>query len=409
MKSFFSADFFAGNRQKLLASSSAELIVVTANGLLQRSQDTAFLFRQDSYFWYLCGLNDPDLILVLQPNEKKEFIILPEKSEYQAIFDGVTEPSVYAKTSGITDILAHYDGWERLAGLAKKAKTVHILGAPAARIDQQGMYTNPARQFVKNELLAQAENAVFEDIRPAIMQLRQVKQAPELAALQAAIDITVASFAETQPLLDGMTHEYEFEAAMTAGFRKRGAYGHAYEPIVAGGKHACILHNISNNKKLKTGNVLLCDIGAEVEWYAADITRTYFYKAKPTDRQRAVYDAVLAVQDMAIAMLKPGVSLKAYEEAVSLEMSHHLKRLGLITRADRESVKYYFPHATSHFLGLDVHDVADYERLLEPGMVLTVEPGIYIAEEGIGIRTEDDILITEKGNTVLSKALQSGL
>jgi Xaa-Pro aminopeptidase len=172
---------------------------------------------------------------------------------------------------------------------------------------------------------------------------------------------------------------------------------------VAGGKNACTLHNVSNTAPLNSGELVVCDVGAEVSHYAADITRTVCV-GKPSARQKAIYAAVLDVQAYALTLLKPGANLKKYEQQVAKRMGEELKNLGLVKRADKKSVRKYFPHATSHFLGLNVHDVGDYQVPLEPGMVLTCEPGIYIPEEGIGVRLEDDVLITKSGNKVLSAA-----
>jgi Xaa-Pro aminopeptidase len=241
------------------------------------------------------------------------------------------------------------------------------------------------------------------DIRPELARLRMIKQKPELEALQKAIDITSESLNDALKVRKRYTQEYELEAAITHGFRFRGAQGHSFEPIVAGGRNACTLHNVKNESPLKRDELVVCDVGAEVEHYAADITRTVCF-GKPTARQQAVYEAVLSVQEYALGLLKPGTNLKKYEEKVAKRMGTELKSLGLIKKLDHDQIRHYFPHATSHFLGLNVHDVGDYQLPLEEGMVLTCEPGIYIPEEGIGVRLEDDVLITKTGNKVLSAA-----
>jgi Xaa-Pro aminopeptidase len=161
------------------------------------------------------------------------------------------------------------------------------------------------------------------------------------------------------------------------------------------------LHNVANNAKLLSGELIVCDVGAEVSHYAADLTRTVV-RGKPTDRQMAVYEAVLASQQYALSLLKPGIKLRTYEHKVARFVGQQLKSLGLIKTLDHDSIRKYFPHATSHFMGLNVHDVGDYEKPLQPGVVITCEPGIYIPEEGIGVRLEDDILITADGHNVMS-------
>jgi Xaa-Pro aminopeptidase len=227
-----------------------------------------------------------------------------------------------------------------------------------------------------------------------------------LQAIQQAIDVTIDTLREiTRPsALAKYAHEYEIEADLTRGFRKRGASGHSFEPIVAGGERACILHNVANNGELSSDELLLLDVGAEVNHYAADITRTISIVA-PSRRQQAVYDAVLEVQEFAFSLLKPGAFMKENEQKIEHFMGEKLRELGLIKTIEHDEVRKFYPHATSHFLGLNVHDVGDYTKPLEPGMVLTVEPGVYIPEENIGIRIEDDVLITAEGYEVLTARL----
>jgi Xaa-Pro aminopeptidase len=233
-----------------------------------------------------------------------------------------------------------------------------------------------------------------------------VKQPPEVAAIRHAIDITVDTMIETfvPDRLQQFGHEYELEAALTQGFRSRGARGHAFDPIVAGGKHAATIHNLKNDAPLKAHELIVVDVGAEASHYDADITRTVAF-GTPTSRQQAVYDAVLEVQKLAFGRLKPGLTIKESEQQVEQDMGVVLKQLGLITGNDRASIRTYYPHACSHSLGLDPHDAADYSLPLAPGMVITVEPGIYIPEEGIGVRLEDDVLVTDSGIAILSDRL----
>jgi Xaa-Pro aminopeptidase len=202
--------------------------------------------------------------------------------------------------------------------------------------------------------------------------------------------------------------EYEIEADLTRGFRRRGAMGHAFEPIVAGGERACTLHNVANNGQLSSDELLLLDVGAEVRHYAADITRTYSI-GTPSRRQQAVFDAVLEVQQFAFSLLKPGALLKENEQQIEQFMGEKLRELGLIKNIEHDEVRKFYPHSTSHFLGLNVHDIGDYSRPLEPGMVLTVEPGMYIPDEKIGVRIEDDVLITDDGYEILTDRLPRSL
>lgn len=402
MESKFSAEFFVNNRRRLreLFTGTAP-IVLTAHGQLQKSADTTFPFRQDSNFWYLTGLDEPDLIYVF--DKDKEYLILPQRSHAQNVFDGHHDAAKFAGISGISEILDNEAGWKRLGSRLGKVKHIATLAAAPAYIDQIGLYTNPARANLIERLTAIQPNAELLDLRNHLIRMRMVKQPQELAVMQAAIDTTVKTFKTAKRKLNKLSTEYELEALFTNEFRKQNM-PHGYEPIVASGMNACTLHYVQNSSKLDQKRLLLIDIGAEVSHYSADITRTYSLKP-PTKRQQAVHEAVIETQSYAFGLLKPGVTIKDYELKVHDFIGEKLRTLGLIKSISEESVRKYYPHATSHFLGLDVHDAADYDLPLEPGMVLTVEPGIYIPEESIGIRIEDDVLIAPKGSEVLSKKL----
>jgi Xaa-Pro aminopeptidase len=236
-----------------------------------------------------------------------------------------------------------------------------------------------------------------------------IKQPEELGALQHAIDITCETLQDIAAhKLGTATREYELEAALSYDFRAKGAHGHAFAPIVGAGIHSTTLHYLENEGPITANDLVVLDVGAEVEHYAADITRTVS-QTLITGRKAEVFKAVAAAQDYALDLLKPGTMPRDYELAVEEFIGTQLLQLGIIKDASREHVRRYFPHATSHFLGLDTHDVGDYQSPLPPGVVMTCEPGIYIPEEGIGIRLEDDVLITEHGNKVLSKACPQAL
>jgi len=405
MNNLFTADFFANNRAALrkLFTGTAP-IVITANGLLQRGGDSTYPFHQDANFWYLTGVSDPDILLVM--DKDKEYLIVPARDDSRQAFDGAIDDTALTRRSGIATIYDDGEGWRQLKNRLKRAKHVATLAAAPAYIEQHGMYTNPARarliQTIKNDY---AKLEVL-DLTQHLVQLRAIKQAPELAAIQRAIDITAETLAAvTDPeLLKTFGYEYELEAAISQGFRSRGASGHAFEPIVASGPRACTLHNIANNGQLVTGELVVMDVGAEVEHYAADISRTIAI-GEPSKRQQVVFDAVVDVQEYAMSLIKPGVIIKEYEQQVEQFMGEKLRTLGLIKTVDHSATRAYYPHATSHFMGLNVHDAGDYHAPLAPGMVLTVEPGIYIPEEGIGIRIEDNVVVTESGIEVLSQRL----
>ena len=406
MKSYFPADFFSGNRRRLreLFTGTAP-IVITGSALLQRNSDMAQPFRQDSSFWYLTGINEPEIVLVI--DKDKEYLIVPERTEVRNIFDGAIDNEKLSRRSGISEILDAKEGWQRLGTRLKRAKKVATLTAAVPYIDVYEFYVNPARAALIEKLQGYSTGLELVDIKEGLGKLRVVKQPEELKAIGSSIDLTVAALKQLPALLSKFSHEYEIEAYLFQAYRQKGARL-GYTPMVASGKNACVLHYDANDDPLSSGQLLLVDSGAEVEFYSADITRT-FPIGKPTKRQQEVHQAVQEVFKYALQGINPGVSIKENEKRVEQFMGQKLRQLGLIKTLTREDIRRYFPHATSHYLGLDLHDAGDYEAPLMPGMVLTVEPGIYIPEEGIGVRVEDNILITESGHRNLSASLPISL
>lgn len=406
MSEQFGSDFFVGNRERLrqLFTGTAP-IVLTANGLLQRASDEAYPFHQDRSFWYLTGITEPDILLVM--DKGKEYLIVPSRESVREAFDGAVDAQQLARISGIQTVLNDKEGWKQLETRLKKVQHIATLAANPAYMDAWGIYTNPARATTIKKMKDVNPSLEFLDLRQHLAKMRMVKQPAELAAIQAAIDVTVDTLKDvTRPsALAKYGYENELEADITRGFRRRRADGHAFEPIVAGGKRACTLHNVANNHPLASDELVVLDVGATVSGYAADITRTVSLNGKPSRRQEQVFAAVHEVQEHALGLLKPGIILKEYEKQIEQFMGEKLRELGLIKTISKETVRQYFPHATSHFLGLDVHDVGEYDHPLEPNMVLTVEPGIYISEESIGVRIEDDVLITADGCQILSGKL----
>ncbi len=320
------------------------------------------------------------------------------------MFDGTFNPEIFSKISGISEVLDQKNGWKRLGSRLKKAKHVATLAPLAAYVEVFGFYTNPARATLMSKIKEFNSDIEPLDLRQHLSVMRMVKQPVEIAAIRQAVDITIKSFNNVYKKLSKMNFEYEIEALLDYDFRKSGADGRAYKAIVASGQNACTLHYEANNQPLAKDKLVLIDAGAQVNRYAADISRT-FMRSTTSKRQRQVHDAVIEVQAFAYAHLKPGVSIRENEKTVEQYMGEKLRSLGLIKNIEREEIRKFFPHATSHFLGLDVHDAGDYDRPLEPGVVLTVEPGIYIPEEAIGVRIEDDVLVTENGIEILSKKL----
>jgi Xaa-Pro aminopeptidase len=397
----FQADFFIQNRAALRqAFPGTAPIILTANGLLQRNGDATFAFRQDSSFWYLTGIDEPDVVLVM--DKDKEYLIVPIREGSRAAFDGSVDVKAMAIKSGVETVLDEKNGWKQLESRLRKVQHVATLSASKSYISSHGLYSNPARKRLVSRLKAANSSLELLDLRPHITLLRQIKQPAEIKAIKTAIGVTEKALMVVKRKLDKYKYEYEIDGDITSHFLKSKAV-HAYQPIIAADKNACTLHYIDNKGPITASSLVLLDVGAEVENYAADITRSY--ALRPSKRQQQVAAAVLEVQEFAVSYLKPGVELRDYESKVEQFMGEKLRELGLIKTIEKDNVRHYYPHSTSHFLGLDVHDVGDYERPLEPGMVLTVEPGIYIPEEGIGIRIEDDVLITKSGLEILSKKL----
>lgn len=404
MQSLFNPDFFITNRTKLRESMGTDTpIVVTGNGVMQRGGDEPSPFYQDSNFWYLTGLNGADLTLVMTAQET--YVIVPQLSFVREAFDGAHDVQAYISRSGITTFLPERDGWKRLRNDLQQVAEVATLASPPLHIRSHGIYTLPYRRQLISRLKRMNAKLTIQDIRPQLAKLRCIKQPEELRALQRAIDVTTETLLEvTKPeSLQKMHHEYEMEAAISYGFRRRGTEGHGFAPIIGAGKHTTQLHYMDNEAAIEPDDLIVLDIGASTEHYAADISRTVS-QAPLTGRKAEVWSAVADVQDYALGLMKPGVLYPEYELAVEKYMGKQLVQLGLVSEANHENIRHYFPHATSHFLGLDVHDVGDYRAPWEPGMVLTCEPGIYIPEENIGVRLEDDVLITEAGHKVLSSA-----
>ncbi len=409
MESHFSTEFFVSNRARLreLFMGTAP-VVITANGQLQRSGDTTFPFQQDPNFWYLTGIDESDIVLVL--DKDKEYLIVPFREGVRAAFDGQLEAETLSRRSGIQTVLSQKDGWKQLNARLSRVKHVATIAAPPAYIDSLGFYANPARAALIRKLKKYSNDIELLDISEHLARLRMVKQPEEVKAIQSAIDITADSLRELMRPSNRAkyAYEYELEAELSRGFRKRGASGHAFDPIVAGGVNATTIHYLANNAPLASNELVVLDVGAEVEHYAADITRTYAL-GTPSRRQRQVFAAVQEVQAYALSLLKPGVVMAELEVAIEQYMGEKLRELGLIKIIDTESVRTYYPHAVSHHLGLNVHDVGERNRPLEPDMIITVEPGIYIPEEAIGVRIEDDVRITAEGIDILSRALPTSL
>lgn len=386
--------FFTGNRQSLVNVLGGELVVLAGWTSMQWHGDTAVPFRQDANFWCLAGIEQPDWRLVIDGRQGRSWLIAPETDAVHEIFDGSLDFAAAKNISGVDEVIDEKAGDQLLKDLAKKHQTVYTLGVPKY-LERAGFVPNPAPEVLKNEL-----KALFGSVRHChseLARLRAIKQPAEIKAMKQAASLTAEALELVKEKLPSFEYEYEVEAGITHHFRYHNAT-HAFEPIVAGGKNACTLHYTDNSCSLQAGELLLMDIGALINGYSADVTRT-FLVGEASDRQVAVHLAVQNAEKQIIQLLKPGLPLRSYQDQVDAIMKEALLSLGLMKNVkDEENYRRYFPHAISHGLGIDVHEsLGGYEEL-QPGMVLTVEPGVYIPEEGIGVRIEDSILITENGH-----------
>lgn len=396
-------DFFEGNRQALLDKlGHGALVVLTAYGEMQRGNDAAQPFEQEANFWYLTGIEAPDWWLILDGNSGSSWLVRPDVEEVQQIFDGSLDMKAAKSVSGVKHVITRDEALVKLRALTKTHSVVHTVDQSKLVREHTHFQLNHAAGELR-KLLERNFQKVTDCYRELAI-LRTIKQPEEIAAIEQAIKITNVALTEVHTRFQKYKAEYEIEADLTYAIRGAGAAGHAYSPIVAAGQNACTLHYSANNDQLKKKQLVLIDVGARVQGYAADISRTYAF-GQPTKRQKLVHAAVQDAHSACIALLKPGLRFDEYHTSVEAFMTKAVESLGFAT----EDLHTYFPHAVGHGLGVDVHDtLAGYEAF-EAGMVVTVEPGIYIAEEGIGVRIEDDILITASGHRNLSSRLSTNL
>ncbi len=401
-------ELFALNRKRFteLMKSNSIAIFHSADQLT-RNGDCFFPFRQNSDLFYLSGLDQEEVVLVLYPGcpKGKEFeaiVFTKQTNDYIKVWEGYkyTKEDA-AQTSGIPTVMWLDNMPALLNELILLADRVYLNANENDRASGQV----PVRdERLALEMKAKYPAHKFARTAPLMKKLRMIKSQFEIDLLQKACDITDLAFRRVLNTIKPGMVEYEIEAEIIYEFIRNGASGHAYSPIIAGGPNACTLHYNDNNEILKDGDLVLMDFGAEYGNYAGDLSRTIPVNGRFTDRQKAVYNAVLRVKKASEKMLVPGNNLTDYSKEVGKIMESELLGLGLLTKqdiaaqkADWPAYKKYFMHGTSHHLGLDVHDLCERYSPFKAGMVFTCEPGIYIPEEGIGIRIEDDILITETG------------
>jgi Xaa-Pro aminopeptidase len=405
-KETFKTDFFTGNRKKLTnALEKNSVAIINSNDELTRNGDQDFPFRQSSDLFYLTGLEQEKCILTLCPDHPDEnlreivFTIKPDEQLETWTGHKYTKEEV-KKISGVKTVKWLEDFDMTFRDLAISSDNIYVNLNEYAKYQTEVDYVSN-RYAMKIREMYPAHN--LKRLAPLLTQQRLVKEPEELRVLQIACDITNKAFGRVLSTVKPGMMEYEVDAEITYEFLKNGARGHAYQPIIASGKNALVLHYVENSNECRDGDLLLLDIGAEYNNYAADCSRTIPVNGKFTERQKQCYEAVLRVQKEAIKLYVPGNTIDSVNKTVWKMMEKEMIKLGLFTeedvkKQDPEQPLYtkYLMHGVAHFIGLDVHDVGGKFVKFEKGMVLTCEPGIYIKEEGIGIRIENDIVVDEK-------------
>lgn len=401
------AELYISNRSRFTQHmESGGLAVFFSNDILPTSADGSMPFKQATDIFYLTGVDQEETILILFPDahlaRNREILFVRETNDEIAIWEGAKLNREQATAvSGIKTVHWTTDFDKVLRLLLAEASCLYLNNNEHTRSSNE-VETRTERWNVK--LRSLYPNYRIERSAPLMHRVRSVKASDEVEQMQRACDITKAGFERVLKFVKPGVMEYEIEAEYAHEFLRRGSRGFAYTPIIASGFNACVLHYIENDAQCKAGDVLLMDVGAEYGNYASDMTRCIPVSGRFTDRQKAVYNAVLSVMRGAMKLLRPGVLLHDYHRQVGELMTEQLLLLKLIDLHDVEkqnpewpAYKKYFMHGTSHFLGLDVHDVGLWHEPIQAGNVFTVEPGIYIREEALGIRLENDIVVTHDG------------
>lgn len=399
--------------------------VIASGRAPRRNGDSDYCFRPESDFYYLTGFGEPDSILVLLPNAKqfKSVLFLREKDRQQEIWNGTRLGVERAPEAlGVDSAYSIEDFWTLLPEMLEEhAHLVYDVGHDAERDGEMlelvnGLRADKRRGEVLPTQLTPPDESLHE--------LRLIKDQAEVECMRKAAELAVEAHSLAMQAAAPGKNECELNALIEYTFKRQGSTGPAYDNIVAGGKNACILHYILNDQELKDGELILIDAGAEWNYYASDVTRTFPVNGRFSKDQRALYDVVLAAQRAGIQEVKPGGNASLVGRRSLEVLVDGLLELGLLKGTRKDAIdagdyRRFYMHGIGHWLGLDVHDCGNYgskenPRPFEPGMVTTVEPGLYIAEDdqsveprwrGIGIRIEDDVLVTQSGNEVLSAAL----
>lgn len=400
------AELFIQNRKRFVSKLKPNSVVIFhSNDEMPQQGDQKFPFRQNSDLFYLSGIDQEDSILVIFPDspkpEYKEILFLKKTTEQIAVWEGHKYNEKEAQQVSAIKTIYWIDEFEtHFSHIMKHVKNCYI------NLNENDRFSSPVQynelRFV-HELKSKYPLHNYDRAAPILAELRAVKSDIEINLIKHACNITHKGVDRVLKFTKPGVKEYEIEAEITHEFINNCAQ-HAYTPIIASGKNACVLHYINNTEVCKDGDIILLDFGASYANYASDLTRSIPVNGKFTKRQKDVYNAVLRVMKAATKMLMPGTLLDKYHEEVGKIMEEEFIGLGLLKKSEVQKqdpqkplYKKYFMHGTSHFLGLDVHDIGDRYKPMQAGMIFTCEPGIYIPEESIGIRLENDILLTEKG------------
>lgn len=399
------SSFFTHNRELAAAGLQGGLLVVPGYKAMQKTNDEEFRFVQESNMWYLTGIEFPDWWLILDGTTNKSWLVEPTIDDRHRLFTESLAVEDAKKRSGIETVINRDQAMDLLRRHARTHPLVYTVGH-SPYVDYFEFALNPAVSEMRSIL-----DRIFtkiQDFRPELAKLRAVKQPIEIAMMQQSIDLTVVTLQNVKEEIASYKNEYHIEAELGYRFGMSGGH-HGFDPIVASGANATVAHYFQNNAPLKKGTFVMLDVGANLGGYPADITRTFAY-GKPTKRMMAIHDAVRTVQAEIIALIRPGLLVEEYHRRSDEIIKKKMVELGLLgSLTDDDGYRRFMPHALSHGLGVDVHDSLGKPKEFLPGMVLTVEPGIYLQNEGIGVRIEDDILVTEKGNKNMSAKLSTAL
>lgn len=388
------------------------LAVFVSNDIMPTNADGSMGFRQNTDLFYLSGIDQEETILVIFPDVKdgrhKEILFVRETSELIAIWEGAKLNKAQATAaSGIEHVYWFHEFEKVMKPFFFQAETIYLNSNEHTR---RYIDVETAQDRFNKTIQAKFPLHHYERSAPIMQKIRAIKSTQEIELIQQACDITEKGFRRVLKFLKPGVWEYEIEAEFIHEFIRNRSQGFAYGPIVASGKNACVLHYVDNNKQCQDGDVILLDVAAEYANYASDLTRSIPVNGKYSKRQKEVYNAVLRVHKAAAKLLMPGQTFEKYNKAVGDLMTEELLQLGLLKKDEVKNqnpawpaYKKYFMHGTSHFLGLDVHDVGFFHEPMQAGMVFTVEPGIYIPEEGLGIRIENNFLVTTNGQLDLMK------